>query len=218
MAQLAEKDELALNPVPANEKTSWVAPLFNMLGCNIALSELMLGGALIAGLTFKNFLIASLVGNGILVIVVLLQGYIGAREGLNTYVLAKGAFGEKGGQWLIAVLLAITSFGWFGVQAGVAGQSILAMAPNIPLVPVIIIVGAVMTLCAAFGFHLMAKLNYVAIPLLVILMIWGTFTAISQSGGLSTIWTYTPASAMPMTTAINMVVGLVLTAPPPPLT
>ena len=45
---MPEKEELILNPVPASERTGWKAPLFNILGCNVAISELMVGGALIA--------------------------------------------------------------------------------------------------------------------------------------------------------------------------
>ncbi len=48
---MQEREELILNPVPQEERTGWKAPLFNILGCNIAISELMVGGALIAGMT-----------------------------------------------------------------------------------------------------------------------------------------------------------------------
>ncbi len=40
---LQEREELVLNPVPKEERVGWLAPLFNMLGSNIAISELMVG-------------------------------------------------------------------------------------------------------------------------------------------------------------------------------
>lgn len=49
---IEREDQLAIRPVPENERVGWGAPLFNMLGTNIAISELMVGGTLIAGMTF----------------------------------------------------------------------------------------------------------------------------------------------------------------------
>ncbi|MBC7130909.1 cytosine permease, partial [Candidatus Bathyarchaeota archaeon] len=89
---MQEREELILNPVPQEERTGWKAPLFNILGCNIAISELMVGGALIAGMTLKDMALASIIGNLLLVVILSIQGYIGYKEGLNTYILAKGAF------------------------------------------------------------------------------------------------------------------------------
>lgn len=211
MANLREKDELALKPIPMQERAGWVAPMFNMLGCNIALSELMLGVTLVATMAFKDFMIASILGNLILVVVLMIQGYIGCKEGLNTYVLSKGAFGEVGGKWVISILLAITSFGWFGVQAGVAGASIQALAPAANLTLMIVLTGIVMTLLAAFGFKIMALMNYIAIPLLAILIIWGTFKAFSGLDGVS-ILDYVPegGNTTSLLNAMNQVVGLVI--------
>ncbi|MDV9910211.1 cytosine permease [Clostridioides difficile] len=130
---MQEREELVLNPVPKEERVGWLAPLFNMLGSNIAISELMVGGTLILGMTLSNMIITSIIGNLILVAIIMIQGYIGYKEGLNTYVLAKGAFGEIGGKYLISLLLGITSFGWFGVQAGVAGLSVQKIFPSVNL-------------------------------------------------------------------------------------
>ncbi|MDC0804454.1 cytosine permease, partial [Clostridium paraputrificum] len=58
-----------------------------MLGSNIAISELMVGGTLILGMTLSNMIITSIIGNLILVAIIMIQGYIGYKEGLNTYVL-----------------------------------------------------------------------------------------------------------------------------------
>ena len=117
---MSEREELILNPIPKDERTGWKAPLFNILGCNVAISELMVGGALIAGLSLRDLIGVSIAGNLLLVLILCLQGYMGCREGMNTYVLAQGAFGKKGGQMIIALILGITSFGWFGIQARVA--------------------------------------------------------------------------------------------------
>lgn len=206
---MAEREDLILNPVPLSERIGWKAPLFNIMGCNIALSELMVGGALITGLTFKNLVFVSLFGNLILCVILAIQGYMATKEGLNTYVLAKQAFGEVGGKWIISTLLGITSFGWFGIQAGVAGLSVQKIFPDINLTVAIIVLGILMVVVAVYGFSTMAIFNYIAIPPLIILMIWGLSKTVGGVG-FDAILNYTPVQNMTIIEGINIVVGLVI--------
>lgn len=206
---MPEKEELILNPVPASERTGWKAPLFNILGCNVAISELMVGGALIAGLSLKNLIGVSIAGNFLVVLILCLQGYMGCKEGVNTYVLAQGAFGRKGGQMIISLILGITSFGWFGIQAGVAGLSLQKIFPGLNLTLIIVVLGILMMLFAAMGFNTMAMFNYIAVPPLVLLMIWGV-SRIVAGGNWEALWSYTPLNPISITDGINSVVGLII--------
>jgi cytosine permease len=206
---MAEREDLILNPVPQKERTGWRAPLFNIMGCNVAISELMVGGALIAGLSLRGMIGVSIIGNLLLVLILFIQGSIGCREGLNTYVLAQGVFGRKGGQIIISLILAVTCFGWFGVQAGVAGLSVQKIFPNVNLTIAIVILGLIMMIVAAMGFKSMAIFNYVAVPPLVLLMIWGLYRIVSQ-GNLSQIINYVPQNPISIMEGINMVVGLII--------
>lgn len=153
----------SIKRVEDHERVGWKAPLFNILGSNVAISELMVGGALVAGMTFKQLLATSIIGNLMLVFILILQGNIGMREGLDTYSLAESTFGLKGGKWIISLILAITSFGWFGVQAGVAGLSLLRIFPNLNLTISVIVLGLLMMCFAVLGFSAMAKFNYLAV-------------------------------------------------------
>lgn len=204
-----EREDSALTPIPQSERVGWRAPLFNILGSNVAISELMIGGALIAGMTFKNLVLTSILGNLILVLILSIQGYIGAKEGLNTYVIAESVFGEIGGKWIISAILGITSFGWFGIQAGVAGLSVQKIFPTLNLTFTIIVLGLLMMLFAVLGFESMAKFNYVAVPPLILLMIWGLYKSISITG-VSSVLNYVPESSMSIAEGVNMVVGLII--------
>ena len=206
---MSEREELILNPIPKDERTGWKAPLFNILGCNVAISELMVGGALIAGLSLRDLIGVSIAGNLLLVLILCLQGYMGCREGMNTYVLAQGAFGKKGGQMIIALILGITSFGWFGIQAGVAGLSLQKIFPSLNLTLVVVVLGILMMLFAAMGFNTMALFNYIAVPPLILLMIWGV-SQIVAGGNWEALWTYTPSKPISITDGINSVVGLII--------
>lgn len=206
---MSEKEELILNPIPLSERTGWRAPLFNILGCNVAISELMVGGALIAGLSLRDLIGVSVAGNLLLVLILCLQGYMGCKEGMNTYVLAQGAFGKKGGQMIIALILGITSFGWFGIQAGVAGLSLQKIFPDLNLTLVIVVLGFLMMLFAAMGFNTMAIFNYIAVPPLVLLMIWGVFRIVA-GGNWEALWSYAPLNPISVTDGVNSVVGLII--------
>ncbi len=207
---MAEREDLILNPVPAEDRTGWKAPLFNILGCNVAISELMVGGALIAGLSLKGLIGVSIAGNLLLVLVLTIQGYIGCREGLNTYVLAQGAFGRAGGQMVISLILGITSFGWFGIQAGVAGLSVQKIFPDLNLTVTVVVLGILMVVFAVMGFKAMAFFNYVAVPPLILLMVWGLWRIMAGGGGWEALWNYTPAAPVSITRGINTVVGLII--------
>lgn len=208
---MVEKEYLINSAVPGNERVGWKAPLLNLLGSNVAISALMVGGQLIAGMPMKELIMVSIVGNVILIIITLIQGNIAAREGLNTYVLAKGTFGEQGGVWVISILLAITSFGWFGVQAGVAGLSIQKIFPGLNLQLVTIVVGLLMMLVAAYGFKIIAIFNFWALPPLFLLMIYGGYKALTIQSGVS-IADYQPApeNLMSFLSGVDLVVGLVI--------
>ncbi len=204
-----KENQLSNRPVPENERVGWKAPLFNILGSNIAISELMVGGALISGMTFKKLILTSIIGNLILVAILTIQGYMGSKEGLDTYSLAECVFGEKGGRYIISAILAISSFGWFGIQTGVAGLSVQKIFPNINLTLVTIVLGLLMMIFAVFGFKAMAKFNYVAVPALIILMIWGVFKA-TAINGYSSIVNYIPSSTLSLAEGLNMVIGLII--------
>lgn len=199
----------SIKRVEDHERVGWKAPLFNILGSNVAISELMVGGALVAGMTFKQLLATSIIGNLMLVFILILQGNIGMREGLDTYSLAESTFGLKGGKWIISLILAVTSFGWFGVQAGVAGLSLLRIFPNLNLTISVIVLGLLMMCFAVLGFSAMAKFNYLAVPPLIIMMIWGMFKALSANG-FESILSYTPASQMTIVEGLNIVIGVVI--------
>src|SRR5690625_2334746 len=206
---MKEREDLILNPVPQSERVGWRAPLFNILGTNIALSALMVGGTLIGGLTFRDVILASVIGNLILVAILIIQGNIGSREGLNTYVIATGPFGEIGGRWVISSVLAITSFGWFGIQAGVAGLSVQQIFPDLNLTIAVIILGFLMVIVATVGFKLMAIFNYITIPLLLILLVWGLTRSMGMEGSVP-LTEYVPADPMTLTTGIDLVVGMII--------
>ena len=82
--------------------------------------------------------------------------------------------------------------GWFGIQNGVCGEAftnaVLAMTGiEIPVVISNTVWGVIMLLTAVFGVHALEKLDKISIPLLMIIMCYGTYLAfrIYGTGSLS---------------------------------
>ncbi len=102
------------------------------------------GGTLGTGLSYNDFFLAVLFGNLLLGIYTAFLGYIGAKTGLSTHLLARYSFGVKG-SWLPSLLLGGTQVGWFGV--GVAMFAIpVSKATGIDANILIAVSGLLMTL------------------------------------------------------------------------
>jgi hypothetical protein len=111
-------------------------------------------------------------------------------------------------------LLAIACVGWFGVQSAVCGMSFSAMFATIfnvqiPVWLSILFWGVIMLITASFGFKGLKLLNTVAVPLLVIVCLYGLILAIARNDGLSLIAVYQPA--------VNMAWFSASITPSPPL-
>lgn len=114
------------------------------VGAYIFSASMWTGGTLGTGLSYNDFFLAVLFGNLLLGIYTAFLGFIGAKTGLSTHLLARYSFGLKG-SWLPSLLLGGTQVGWFGV--GVAMFAIpVGKATGIDVNILIAVSGLLMTL------------------------------------------------------------------------
>ena len=114
--------------------------------------------------------------------------------------MASGALGEKGARYVISTLIAIACIGWFGIQSATCGQAFAAMvAPLLGMesTPAFvagssIVWGAIMLATACAGFKGLKWLNYIAVPLLVIVCLYGLIAGITTNNGGTAIAAYAP--------------------------
>lgn len=97
-------DNFSLKPVPASERKGIIALTFVMLGLTFFSASMWTGGTLGTTLTYDDFFLAVLIGNLMLGVYTSFLGYIGAKTGLTTHILARYSFGIKG-SWLPSALL-----------------------------------------------------------------------------------------------------------------
>ena len=166
-------DDYSLKPVPMEKRKSWLDIAMVWIGVAIVLSALLRGMMIGMGLgSIPNVLIAYLLGEVLLIGMMALTGFMGARLGLSTPLLARMSFGEKG-SLLISLLLAVAFMGWFGVQAGLFAETLKAFAnTSFPVPLMAFLSGVLMMIPAVFGFRGLKALSWGAVPPMVVVFLY----------------------------------------------
>lgn len=203
-------DDYATTRVPQSERRSTANVAFVTAGFCIAMSGLYTGSALAAGLSFRDAIIAALIGNTILALFGGTIGAAGAKEGLSSAKLAAYSFGSQGYK-LVSFVLALTMAGWFSVQSGLFGKTMFAMFPGGGILtnPQVAAVwgGLLMLLTAYFGYKGLEILSYVAVPLICILAVVGVARSVGSAGGWDQAMAIVPNGDTTIGAGIVMVVG-----------
>lgn len=200
----------ATNRVSLEEKKSLFDVTAVSTGYCIAMSGLFTGAALSIGLTLQEAILASFVGNGILLIYGGLLAVAGAKEGVASSMLARHSFGRQG-SIIVSLVLSLTMLGWFSVQVGFFGDTINVMFPNAGFISQKYVAafwgGILMLLTAYFGYKGLSFLSKVAIPLIFITSIIGIYQSVSLVGGFKNLMIIEPSNPMNIGAGIVLVVG-----------
>ena len=193
------------------EKKTWVEVALIYAGAMICVSGLMIGGLLIAGLTFWQTLAATMIGYGIVLIYAVFNGMQGSDLGLPAASVTAGALGVSGSKYIISLFLAIACIGWFGYQNNVCGSAFSTAIASItgieiPVVVSSVIWGLLMLATAVWGFRGMKILNAVAVPILVVACLWALIVSVKDQG-FSAVLNYKPEQSMPFVSGVNLAVG-----------
>lgn len=211
------KEDDPFKAVPLEERQHWIAPAMIFGGLEFCIPVLMIGSMLVGSFGIKAilpilivaFLIIQWPGNA-------LSGYIGAKIGRSSSVIARSSFGEKQSRFLIAVVIFVVSLGWWAVQTSVAGNAICAML-NIDYTQnwwlwalVTTIAGLVFAIPSIIGYASMKWTDYVAVPAGLLLCIVGIYLALTKIGWES-IKNFQPnagTATMTILGAISLIVSL----------
>ncbi|MDT8861400.1 cytosine permease [Alkalihalobacillus sp. MEB130] len=202
--------DYALQPVPQSARQGFWKMFAVMLGLTFFSASMWSGGSLGAGLTFAQFILIVLAGNLILGLYTGALGYIGAKTGLSTHLLARYAFGEKG-SYVASFMLAATQVGWFGVGVAMFALPVQKIT-GIDSTILIAIAGVLMTATAYFGMKALTILSMIAVPSIAILGSYSTFEAAHSVGGLGGLLEYQPAESMALAVALTICIGSFISA------
>ncbi|EGI9715043.1 cytosine permease [Salmonella enterica] len=204
---MSQDNNYSQGPVPLAARKGVIPLTFVMLGLTFFSASMWTGGTLGTGLTYHDFFLAVLFGNLLLGIYTAFLGYIGAKTGLSTHLLARYSFGVKG-SWLPSLLLGGTQVGWFGV--GVAMFAIpVSKATGIDANILIAVSGLLMTLTIFFGISALTILSIIAVPAIVILGSYSVWLAVSGVGGLEHLKTIAPQTPLDFSSALSVVNGII---------
>ncbi|WP_373893732.1 cytosine permease [Virgibacillus sp. CBA3643] len=203
-------EDYELKPVPDEERKGWLHLSMVWVAGIIALSATALGGAMGSGMSLNEAIIASLIGTFILAILTAICGVVGSKTGLSTALISSFALGRYGSM-AVSVVIALSLFGWFGVQLDLFGSSlnkVISDVFGVNISPAILVIlgGILMTITACIGYKAIEKLSLFAVPLLAILLIGSVYIA-------SRSYTYQELNSAPITSdplTIGMGISLVI--------
>ncbi len=211
-------DDNPLNPVPLEKRQHWLTPAMIFGGLEFCVPVLMVGAALATSYSLAATIPILLIAFfGIQWIGNIVNGYMGAKTGLSSSILARCSFGQRQSQIIIAFVVMVACMGWWGIQTEVTGDSICAMLGIDHTAPanfgiralIITIVGILFAIPSILGFSSMKWTDIVAVPAGLILVVFGIYLGISNAGGVSEIFSYKPsAPTLTFIAAINMILGM----------
>ncbi|MGL4619288.1 cytosine permease [Chroococcidiopsis sp.] len=209
VARSPVSEDYPLSAVPASARKSiWsLAPL--LMGFTLYSGTLFAGGRVGPSFRFFPDLVSLIVvGNLILGIYASLLAYISAKTGLSTVLMSRFSFGNMGSRW-VDFLLGFTQIGWYAW-----GSALMAELANKLLgVPAgwnwLIILFFTYFFCstAYIGYRAMDWLSRIAVPAMLILMVWSLAIAGIKVGGFAGLQAIVPKEPMPIGEAITIIVG-----------
>ncbi|HIU26687.1 MAG TPA: cytosine permease [Candidatus Copromorpha excrementigallinarum] len=200
-----------ISQIQAHEKRGWPGIAFIWIGTMICIPMLMVGGIFAETLTVPSILGVTVAGFAVCCLLMVLGGIVGSDLGLNSSMTSTRAFGMTGANFTMALVVFIAEAGWFAVQTAtcaVAFNTLLEMSGvTFPFWASCTLWGAVMCITAVYGVRWMTILNYVAVPLLLILCVYGAVHSINEAGWSAISDTVT-SNTMAIPAAISTVIGL----------
>lgn len=202
----AQNDEYSHSTVPLTARKSFMTILVISLGYVFVVTSMQVGGSIGVSLNFQEAFWAILVGSAILSVLACIMGVMAATTGLSFGLLSQYSFGQAG-TWVPVVIVAITTIGWFSINAYLIGSSTNTLFTSIPIIPVAIIGGLGMTLTARNGTKWMSILSNIAVPIIFVFGIISIVLAVKSCGGMAGMNAMVTTDIMTFAKAVSLGVG-----------
>ncbi|NLY82876.1 MAG: cytosine permease [Clostridiales bacterium] len=177
----------ALKPILRKDRMSWVSMAFIQAGICVCVPSFLLGALLAESMTVWNAIISGTLGYVIVVAMMTILGHIGSDLGIATCTITQAGLGVKGARYIVSLVFAANLIGWFGINNNVCGAAfsnfcLEVLGLNIPIWVSSVLWGLIMLSTAVFGMSALEKLDKLSIPLLMVIMLVGTYLALSKFG------------------------------------
>jgi cytosine permease len=193
--------------------TKWYSLAGVWFGGIVSVPALLVGSTLIASLSFNYSIWAGLIGFSFVVLFMSLLSVAAVEKRKTTVSLASSSFGETGARIIVGLVIGLSTLGWFGIQSNIAGASFSKIlvemnGPEIPIWISSVFWGIIMVLTAVFGFKYLKWLNYIAVPAIVLLLIYGLIITF-KTHSFQEVIDFTPKEKMPLLQAIGFTIGFI---------
>lgn len=204
--EVAQNDEFSKSAVPVSARKSFMSVLIISLGYVFVVTSMQAGSTIGVGLSFNAMVGAVLVSSLILTILSCIMGVIAARSGLSFGLLSRYSFGQAG-TWVPVVIVAVTTIGWFSIDAWLIGDSAHRLFTALPILPIAILGGLGMTITAMKGTKWMNMLSNIAVPIILIFGVISIVTAFRDIGGIAGMNAIVKEDTLSFAKAVSLGVG-----------
>jgi cytosine permease len=208
-----DKDQ-ALGAVPFSERQHWITPAMIFGGLEFTIPVLMVGATLAGNFGLSAiFLILFVALIGIQWIGNAIGGYIGAKTGRASSVIARNSFGSTQAKVIVALTIFVISLGWWSLQTSVAGNAISVMlgidytTQWFSWAVVTVIAGLLFAIPSIIGYASMKWTDYIAVPAGLLLVVASIFLALKNIGW-DKISSWSPEPTMTFLAAVSLVIGI----------
>ncbi len=209
VVQSQANEDYPLMAVPLEARRSLLSMAFMLLGFTLYSGTFFAGG--LVGPAFRFFpdlMVLLVVGNLILGGYAAALGYIASKTGLSTVLMARSSFGSVGSRW-VDFILGFTQIGWYAWGSGLIADLLnkLAGVPQSWNWLIVLFFTYFFCITAYIGYRAMDWYSRIAVPAIVILMVWSLTIATGQAGGFAGAQAIQPTTQLGIGAALTIIVG-----------
>jgi cytosine permease len=206
----ATAEDYANAPVPENRTVGGWRVALILIGFSISLPSFLSSAQIASALGMSDAVLVSFLAGIILCAMGCLTAVVSVRTRLTTYLLVQRSFG-RGGAALVNAVIALTHFGWFGVNASFFGDAMVAGVQEVlgisgSFATFVMVGGMLMAVTTIYGFRALDRLALIAVPILALIL--GTVMVMAvRRYGISTAPDPAPAEPMTFGIALSALIG-----------
>ena len=206
LLETSVSEDYPLSAVPKTARKPFWSLCLLLMGFALTSTTLFAGGALGPAFSIPQLMAVIIIGNLILGAYCAALGYIAAKSGLTTVLMARFSFGNVGSRW-VDFILGFTQIGWYAFTTAVVVQVLLELlgVPSQGFLYIVLVLFFNYAFCATayIGYRAIDWLSRLAVPAMLVLVAISLAIAFRDFDGTLP----EPTGAMNMGAALAVVIG-----------
>ncbi|MEH6642890.1 cytosine permease [Vreelandella glaciei] len=197
-----------LSEVPTSARKGLLSTSAVLLGFTFFTATMWAGGTLGQAFPIGQLLWIILIGNLLLGGYAAALAYIACKSGLNSVLMGRFCFGEKGSK-LSDFILGFTQIGWYAWGTATIAL-VLVRTTGMPEwleIPLMVLFGFGFCVTAMIGYKGMDLLSRFAVPAMMLFILISLFTGLVDVRGFAGLSQQTPTESMSVAAAITVIIG-----------